>query len=131
MRIGWEEVLEAMYGTQVSDKQIPIWEHYLKSENTNSAELVKTIEMAANESMKPEEWRVTVRDLTKWLRVYRKRQRAQNATQVRTSIIDGFVLEWREKIARGAKKDDAIAATIKISMGFREENDILNRIFSK
>ena len=43
--------------------------------------------------------------------------------------IDGFVAEWREKIARGAKRDDAIVSAKQLGVDFRAENEILKRVF--
>ncbi len=128
MKLTWAQVLEAMYGHQVSDNQITVWEHYLKAENTNSAELVKVIEMAANESMKPEEWRVTVRDLCKWLRIYRKREAARNAVETQKARIDGFVVEWREKLNRGAKRDDLFSSLETLKLPISEQNEVCRRI---
>ncbi len=124
IKIQWADALEALYGSQISDKQIPVWEHYLTGENTNSEELVKVIEMAANENIKPEEWRVTVRDLLKWLRLYRQRSRkTANAIEWQNRKNE-FVAQWREKLSRGSDINDFYQAAAELTTSAREYNDI-------
>jgi len=135
MTIKWDQCLEAMYGHHVGEKQIAVWEHYLKAEKTNSGELVRAIEMAANEGIKAEEWRVTVRDLRKWLKIYRKREAANASSQGGKDRIAAFVSEWREKLDRGAEEDDCILSTVslckELGLDICEENGITRRIFAK
>lgn len=128
MIITWTQALEAMYGTQVSKEQIPVWEHYLKSENTNSAELVPAIGLAAEESMKPEEWRVTVRDLRKWLKIYRAREAARNRSDDTERRRDGLISEWREKLKRGARRDDMLEVIYSQPWDIIAKNDAIKEI---
>ena len=109
-KITWSDALEAMYGTQISDRQIPVWDHYLKSEKATNDELVGAIELAANEGMKAAEWRVTVRDLRQWLKVYRARRHAEKNIEQNEAQLKSLIVDWREKMKRGASKDDAISA---------------------
>ena len=126
--IGWEDALEAMYGTQVSDKQVPVWEHYLREDNTNSAELVKAIELAANENPKPTEWRVTVRDLRFWLKGYRAIQaRSRNAAESEQRRAS-FIAEWKEKLQRGAKRDDFLTVVDRLPYQVKERNEICRKV---
>ena len=128
MIITWTQALEAMYGTQVSKEQIPVWEHYLKSENTNSAELVPAIGMAAEENMKPEEWRVTVRDLRKWLKIYRAREAAKNRADDTERRRAGLISEWRGKLKRGAKRDDMLEVIYSQPWDIIAKNDAIKEI---
>jgi hypothetical protein len=131
MNIGWEEALEAMYGTQVSDKQVPIWEHYLKADNTNSAELVEAIGMAAEDNLKPVEWRVTVRDLRIWLKRYRAIKIAELNKASAKDKRSAFVAEWREKMDRGASQDDFLAALDSLPIRITDRNDICREVLSR
>ena len=132
MKIKWDQVLEAMFGHQVGERQMPVWEHYLKAENTDSDELAMAIEMAAAESMKPEEWRVTVRDLRKWLRVYRRRKKEGESGERSSAGIAALIKEQREKISRGASKDDVIDLVHAMNQyDICTKNDILSRILDR
>lgn len=128
MIITWTQALEAMYGTQVSKEQIPVWEHYLKSEKTNSAELVPAIGLAAEEGIKPEEWRVTVRDLRKWLKIYRARECAKNRTDNAEARKAAIISEWREKLSRGAKRDDMLEVIDSQPWDVVSKNDVIKEI---
>ena len=128
MNITWAQALEAMYGTSVSEHQIPVWEHYLRADNTSSAELVPAIELAAAENIKPEEWRVTVRDLRRWLKVYRARSAAEKRTEEAAARKAHFICEWREKLQRGASRDDATCSAEKQGWSVLEQNDVLAEI---
>lgn len=128
MRIQWADALEAFYGTQISDKQVPVWEHYLIAEKTNSEELVQVIEMAATENIKPQEWRVTIRDLKAWLILHRQRTRkTANAVEWQNRKNE-FIAQWREKLSRGADKNDFLAAATEFATSSREYNDLCNQI---
>ena len=129
--IGWEDALEAFYGSQISDKQVPVWEHYLREDNTNSAELVKAIEMAAESEMKPAEWRVTVRDLRKWLKIYRSRQCASNRSADTEAKRSAFVDHWREKLNRGADQQDFISAAELFSAGIKDFNELCREVLAE
>jgi len=131
MNIGWEEALEAMYGTQVSDKQVPIWEYYLKADNTNSAELVEAIEMAANENLKPVEWRVTVRDLRNWLKRYRAIKASERNLAESDAKRQAFIDEWREKLSRGATQDDFLSALDRLPARITDRNDICREVLRR
>ena len=126
--IGWEDALEAMYGTQVSDKQVGVWEHYLREDSTNSAELVKAIDMAANEGIKPEEWRVTVRDLRKWLKIYRAQQNREKNREDNDARLVLFKSEWIDKLRRGAKRDDFLASSDQLGYGVVQRNEICKEV---
>ena len=126
--IGWEEALEAFYGAQISDRQVLVWEHYLKAENTNSAELLAAIEMAAGDGMKPAEWRVTVRDLRQWLKIYRAREFAARNAEASEARLEAFVSEWREKLKRGAPRDDMLAAAEGLPVKIVRKNDLIREI---
>jgi DNA-binding NtrC family response regulator len=129
--IQWADALEAFYGHQVSDKQVPVWEHYLREDNTNSKELVEVIEMAASESLKPEEWRVTVRDLRNWLKRYRAIQaQSRNASEAEKRKA-AFIAEWKEKIKRGCPRDDLLAAVDQLTLPVTERNDICREVLGK
>jgi hypothetical protein len=128
MNIGWEDALEAFYGTQISDKQVPVWEHYLVAEKTNSAELVQVIEMAASENIKPQEWRVTVRDLRSWLSLYRQRQKKTADIKDWEKRKNKFVEYWKEKLSRGADKNDFLQEVSNFATSAREYNELCNQI---
>ena len=93
--------------------------------------------MAACESMKTEGVysRVTVRDLTKWLKIYRARHYAKRNEDERVGKIKFFIEEWREKMARNCPKDDFIAALSKFAksnaIGITDENDIGRQVLAK
>jgi hypothetical protein len=128
MKIQWADALEAFYGTQISDKQVPVWEHYLIAENTNSAELVKVIEMAAAENIKPQEWRVTIRDLKAWLILHRSRTRkTANAVEWQNRKNE-FIRNWREKLSRGADRDDFLKDCETFATSTSEYNDLCKQI---
>ena len=131
MKIGWEEALEALYGTQISDKQVPVWEHYLKADNTNSAELVEAIGMAADDNLKPVEWRVTVRDLRNWLKRYRAIQYAERNKADAESKKQAFIAQWREKLDRGVSQDDFLAALDQLPIRITDRNDICRLVLSR
>jgi len=126
--IGWEEALEAFYGAQISDRQVLVWEHYLKAENTNSAELLAAIEMAAGDGMKPAEWRVTVRDLRQWLKIYRAREAAKNRADDTERRRTCLISEWREKLKRGAKRDDMLEVIYSQPWDIVTKNDAIKEI---
>ena len=71
MNLTWAEVLEARYATRLDARQVEVWEHFLKEINTNSAELTTAINMASNCDLRPAEWRCTVTDLIKWVKMTR------------------------------------------------------------
>jgi len=70
----WADTLKAQYGTVLDDDEIKTWEHYLREINTNSAELIPAIEEAAEHRRKPQEWKVTVRDLILWVKIHRAKK---------------------------------------------------------
>ena len=131
MKITWTQALEAMYGHQLTDKQIPVWEHYLISINATSAELVPAIEMAAAENIKPSEWRVTVRDLTKWVKLYRLRQKNNANSSQSKQRIQTFIQEGIEKIRRGGNRDDIIQAAYALPFDIVTQNEIINQILKE
>ncbi len=131
MKITWTQALEDMYGHQLSDKQIPVWEHYLIDINATSAELVPAIEMAAGENIKPTEWRVTVRDLRNWVKLYRLRQKNNANSAQSKQRIEVFVAEGIEKLRRGGKRDDITDAAYALPFDICTQNEIINRIFSE
>lgn len=130
MKIGWEEALEALYGTQISDKQVLVWEHYLKADNTNSAELVEAIGMAAEDNLKPVEWRVTVRDLRNWLKRYRAIKASERNLAESKAKRQAFIDEWREKLSRGATQDDFLSALDRLPVRITKRNDICREVLS-
>lgn len=129
--IGWDQALEAFYGTQVSDKQVPVWEHYLKAENTNSPELVAAIEMAAENDLKPAEWRVTVRDLRNWLKRYRAIKHAERNVADAEQRRVAFIAEWKEKLQRGADRSDFLTVVDRLPFTVVIRNDICREVLEK
>ena len=131
----WYEALDAMYGANLSDKQIEVWQAYLRSANASNEELRGAIEMAAGESIKTEEWKVTVRDLTKWLKIYRKRVLASDDRAQQTAMVRAFVFEWKERIERGAKNGDFLDALYIFcsdnSIGTKDENEIAGKVMGR
>ena len=130
----WYESMDALFGQNLSDGQVEIWQAYLRSANASGDELKASIEMAANETMKGEGvyGRVTVRDLMKWLKIYRKRSILERDKGNRDGMVNQFIEEWRDKIERGCPKDDFINALCVFSndngIGISEENEIAGRV---
>jgi len=126
-KITWTQALDAMYGVQLSDSQVLTWEHYLKREGTNSRELVPAIEQAAENNVKPLEWRVTARDLIRWIKMYR----AKNFNpQANLGAFEAkFMADWTNRIANGASEEDFLDAVrrlpTKISIMEQIENQVL------
>ena len=109
MKVEWADSLEAVWGTPLTDRQIGIWEHYLKKLETTGAETKLAIEQAAktDEVIK---FRATVRDVTRWIEDYRKSEAFKRIKEGSSSKKAMFVSEWKEKKARGAKQDDFLSA---------------------
>ncbi len=126
--IPWADALEAFYGTQISERQVPVWEHYLRMENPKKGELVAAIEMAAEASAKPEEWRVTVRDLRKWLIQYRRIKTSEERKEESAATLKAFIAEWKEKIARGVSKDDFLCAVDLLPYRIVAKNEIIREV---
>lgn len=106
----WFQALEALYGVDLKDAQIDVWDEFLIEENASGDELCSAIRMAAKEGMRPVEWRVTVRDVIKWLKIYRARKHAESNKEERAEKIRSLISEWKEKISRGTKKDDFLSS---------------------
>ena len=128
--ITWTEALEAMYGHQLNPAQAKVWEHYLREMNTSSAEIVPAIEMAASENIKPAEWRVTVRDIRNWVRIYRKRQRASADSDQNRSKVEAHIAESIGKLKRGVSKEDVYEVTYALPYDICKLNEIASRIES-
>ena len=128
----WNDALDALYACHLNEHQLHIWEDFLSDSRPTNAELCDCIKMAANEAMKPEEWKVTVRDLMKWLKIYRKRSILERDKGNRDGMVNQFIEEWRDKIERGCPKDDFINALCVFSndngIGISEENEIAGRV---
>ena len=108
--IPWFLTLQAFYAASLNQAEIDAWEYFLRDMKTNDAEISSAVRMAADESMKPEEWKVTLRDLIKWLRMFRARKAAETRENEIKQKTAAFVSEWREKLSRGADKDDIASA---------------------
>ena len=125
--ITWTQSLEAMYGVQLTDAQVPVWEHYLKKEGTNSRELVPAIEAAAENNVKPIEWRVTTRDLIRWVKMHRVKN--FNPDTSLGAYEQKFIAEWIKRLADGATVDDFTAALlrqpVKLSVMQQIEKEVL------
>jgi hypothetical protein len=132
--IAWPDVLEAFYGNQLSPRQVEVWEYFLMESKPSALELISSIKMAANETMKPEEWRVTVRDLQKWLKIYRRIKRKETNSGDRQKIVDGIVSVLKQKAESGASRSDigeSITAEQKARPWIDTKcgNEILARVF--
>ena len=134
--INWHEILEAYYGVKLWDRMPSIWWHELGDLRASNDEAIDAIKMAANESMKTEERNATVRDLRKWIKIYRGRKRTETASGERRSIIDGIVTTLKQKAESGASRSD-IGESIEAEQKRRTwidtrcGNEILNRVYKK
>ena len=106
--LSWYDALDALYGTKLDDHQIEVWQVYLRELKTNNAEMIEAIEKAAGCDLKPKEWRVTVTDLTRWVKALRSKRRADEADPrmiEKAKMIENFKVKARVLFADGFDKD--------------------------
>lgn len=128
VEISWDKALRALFGVKLDDGDLVAWEYYLKAEKTSSAELVPAIEMAAAENLKAEEWCYTVRDLCRWLKRYRAIQAKSRSAEEEEQRRAFFVSEWKEKMKRGARRDDFLASVDQLGYGVVVRNEICKEV---
>ena len=132
--IEWHEILEAYYGVKLWDRMPAVWWNELGDLKASNEEIIEAIKMAAGENTKPVERKATVRDLRKWIKIYRASEGAEMASGDRRVIIDGIVASMREKRFAGAERGDivdAIDAEAKRSPWIKTKvlNEIGRRVF--
>lgn len=129
--VNWFDALEAMYGTCLADRQIEVWQVYLREQSASNDELVAAIEAAAADGLKPVEWRVTVRDVRLWLSRHRARREEEGRRARAEAKLMHLVEHWREKVRRGVKQDDVLAAIDKEGLGVRAYNRVVELVFDQ
>ena len=67
----WFDVIDAMYGVRLNDKQLEIWEHFLKPRGVKNEELCLIITEASRRKLKTRNYRATVADLIDWVKMSR------------------------------------------------------------
>ncbi len=127
LSIQWPDVLEAMFGTSLSERQIEVWEHYLLEAKATAKELKECIKLAAREGSTVK-YRATVQDLRLWLKNYRTIEAANRNAAEAESRKASFVAEWKEKLKRGADRNDFMTVVDKLPFKITDRNDICREV---
>lgn len=102
----WFEVLDALYATRLDVQEIEIWQEYLRKENIRSQELIPAIEEAGEAGRKPQDWKVTVRDLITWVRIRRAKTLQGAVCEDLPAWADAYVEKWKAALQDGSGTED-------------------------
>ena len=91
----WYDTLESMFGTVLTDRQVEVWQVYLRKQAASSQDLSAAIEWAGEKDLKPIGWRVTVRDLCRWLGMHRQKLRMAGIIEKKCAAAQRIIDTWR------------------------------------
>lgn len=108
----WPNALDGYWNLLLSDSQAAYWMEEIREsvKGATNTETHDAIKWAKLEGQKIEKYHPCITDVIHWVRDYRRIQKDKTSMKDRANFQKAFVSEWKEKLSRGAKRDDFICA---------------------
>lgn len=124
----WPQILSAYYGATLSTDEANLWHAEMSDMKPANADICEAIRMARNAGMKPDEWKATVTDLRRWLKIYRSEQEIKKERQEFDRELPKFIAKWKAEIKNGADPDSLFIALEQMRVPEREWPAVIEKI---